>query len=288
MIAPTDNLVRALVEPDAATMRAATDGDGRTMFGHFAVFNQWTEINSVWEGHFFERLAPGAFARTMTERRDQVKVLYDHGNDPQLGNKPLGAITELREDKTGAYYEVRLLETSYNDDFVIPAASENLLGASFRFRVVGEEWHEPRASTKANPAKLPERTITDVDLYEFGPVTFPAYAGASAGVRSGTDEFFDRLAGDPLFLARFTDRVGLKIIEPLLDSIRTKPLPVTDDSGSESDPVVPDADAVESEPTVRSDDKQPPAPSSPPKTTYDERQRRLRQIEMSNKGIGKK
>ncbi len=35
-----------------------------------------------------------------------------------------------------------------------------------------------------NPDALPERTITDVQLFEFGPVTWPAYAGATAGLRA--------------------------------------------------------------------------------------------------------
>jgi hypothetical protein len=30
-------------------------------------------------------------------------------------------------------------------------------------------------------------------VLEFGPVTFPANPGASAGIRSGTDEFYHRL-----------------------------------------------------------------------------------------------
>jgi hypothetical protein len=31
---------------------------------------------------------------------------------------------------------------------------------------------------------LPERTIKELRLFEFGPVTFPAYQSATAGVRS--------------------------------------------------------------------------------------------------------
>ena len=80
--------------------------------GHFAVFNRWTEINSWIEGRFLERIAPGAFRKTIRENRDRVRVrvLLNHGGDPQLGDKPLGPIEELREDATGAFYDVMLLE----------------------------------------------------------------------------------------------------------------------------------------------------------------------------------
>src|SRR4249920_61338 len=179
--APVDNLVRALFGPESAELRAQTDeGQGGTLFGHFAVFNKWTEINSMWEGNFLERIAPGAFADTISTRGDQINVLYDHGQDPQLGNKPLGPINVLKEDAKGAYYEVSLLRGAdgelvpYNRDFIVPAAKAGLLGASFRFKVTEETWVDPEKASKTNPAKLPERTIDRVDLYEFGPVTFPA------------------------------------------------------------------------------------------------------------------
>jgi hypothetical protein len=46
----------------------------------------------------------------------------------------------------------------------------------------------PRASAY-NPNGLPERTITEARVLEFGPVTFGAYDAATAGVRSLTDRF---------------------------------------------------------------------------------------------------
>jgi hypothetical protein len=54
-----------------------------------------------------------------------------------------------------------------------------------------EETTSPDPS-ESNPDGLPERTIKEARLMEFGPVTFPAYAGATAGVRSGTDDFLIR------------------------------------------------------------------------------------------------
>lgn len=216
--APVDNLVRAMFGRNAAELRAQTDdgGDGGTLFGHAAVFNQWTEIHSMWEGDFIERIAPGAFADTLADPARDVKVLYDHGQDPQLGNKPLGAIRSLREDRKGLHYEVDLLRghdgalVPYNRDFIAPAAKAGLLGASFRFKVSGESWDESGDVKDYNPKGLPERTITRIDpLYELGPVTFPAYDSATAAVRScGTDRFFDSLLNDDRFVARFRERVG--------------------------------------------------------------------------------
>jgi len=45
-----------------------------------------------------------------------------------------------------------------------------------------------------NPDGIPERTITEAQVMEFGPVTFPAYSRATAGVRSLTDWY---RSGDP-------------------------------------------------------------------------------------------
>lgn len=164
-------------------------GEGtRTMTGHFAVFNQWTTIDSVFEGRFLERIAPGAFTRTFKNNRDGMRVLFQHGRDPVVGNKPLGPIRSLEEDEHGAAYEVDLLDTTYNRD-LLPGLEEGLYGASFRFRVLKQDMVKKPVPSDQNPDGVPERTITEAQVMEFGPVTFPAYAGATAGVRSMTDEF---------------------------------------------------------------------------------------------------
>ncbi len=213
---PTDNLVRARCEPQAALFRKASPDTAARMHGHFAVFNQWTEIRSMFEGHFLERIAPGAFDQSF-RNAEGVRVLFDHGHDPSIGNKPLGVPTLLREDDTGAAYEVELFDTDYVAELT-PALRSGQLGASFRFRVTDEKWNDTPARSDTNPERIPERTITGVDLFEFGPVAFPAYSAASAGMRSRTDEFFAYF-DDPAFVARFTDRVGLKVVEQLIASL---------------------------------------------------------------------
>ena len=159
-----------------------------TLVGHLAVFNEWTEINSVMEGHFLERIDPGAFAKTIKENRGQMRVLFQHGQDPTVGDKPLGPIRSLEADGKGLAYEVPLLDTSYNRDIIAMLESDPpVLGSSFRFKVMRESVDRKPMRSDYNPRKLPERTVQEVRMQEFGPVTFPAYAGAKAGLRSLTD-----------------------------------------------------------------------------------------------------
>jgi HK97 family phage prohead protease len=132
-----------------------------------------------------ERVAPGAFLRTFVEDRASMRVLLQHGRDPQLGEKPLGPILTLREDEHGAYYEVPLFDGV--PSLVVEGLRAGQYGASFRFRVLLEEIAEQPEPSDYNPLGLPERTIQDAQVLEFGPVTFPAYPDATAGVRSLSD-----------------------------------------------------------------------------------------------------
>lgn len=180
---------RALASPAEAV---SVDGaEMPTMTGHFSTFDTWYEVNSWLEGNFLERVTKRAFNKTMRESRDSMKVLYDHGQDPQIGNKILGPIEDLRADNVGPAYVVPLFDTSYNRDLV-PGLEAKVYGSSFRFSVEKDEWDYEPESSEYNPKALPERTITEARVYEFGPVTFPANPSADAGVRSTTDTFYKR------------------------------------------------------------------------------------------------
>jgi HK97 family phage prohead protease len=163
------------------------NGAGSILAGHFSVFGTWAEIDSSFEGHFIERVQRGAFSKTIAENRSNMRVLFQHGKDPQIGDKPLGPIQTLREDEHGAYYEVPLLATSYNAD-LIPGLENGLYGSSFRFRVVKEHFDPNPRRSSYNPERLPERTIKEARVSEFGPVSWPAYENATAGLRSLSDE----------------------------------------------------------------------------------------------------
>lgn len=172
---PRDDLIRLQVHD--IEYRDADNGDGTigTLSGYAAVFDVDTEING-WEGRFIESIRPGAFAKTLTERGDKVKVLFNHGFDA-AGQMPLGKPTRLEEDTRGLFYEVPLPDTSLNRDLVPLLRSGAIDGSSFRFSVVREQ------ITEGEGGALPRRDVLEAKLYELGPVTFPAYEAATAGVR---------------------------------------------------------------------------------------------------------
>lgn len=193
--APRDNngiAIRALPGLEFRATQDDGDGLGSGYLGllriRFSPVNEWTEINSAWEGRFMERFAPNAWKKTIKERADKIRALFQHGRDPQIGDKPLGPFHRLEEDDQGGYAEVKLLDTSYNRD-LLPGLKEGLYGSSHRFGVVKADENDHPERSDHNPNGLKEVTIKEARLHELGPVTFPAYAGATAGVRSLTDDF---------------------------------------------------------------------------------------------------
>ena len=164
------------------SVRAAGQGDGMVLRGYFAVFNQWTLIDS-WEGTFLERFAPGAFATTIAEDADRMRCIFSHGQDMLAGSKPLGPISQLREDAFGVAYEVPLLADAAYVAELVPGLRAGLYGASFRFVASREEFdYAPEPSPYNAGGALPERTVVEAQVFEFGPTAFPAYATATAGL----------------------------------------------------------------------------------------------------------
>ncbi len=183
---PRTDLVRVINPGPSLRAMAAAGGDsGRTMHGHLLTWDTWVEINDPREGHFMERVLRGATRKTFGDKTP--KVLYDHGWDPTIGRKPLGRITALAEDETGAYFEVELSETSYNADLVA-LLEDGQLGTSYSFSIPKDRVdYVPNPGVSAhNPMGLPEQTIRELAISEFGPTPLPWNEAATAGVRSRT------------------------------------------------------------------------------------------------------
>jgi len=186
-------VLRASMPPDEGDMPDEGPEDLGTLEIRFSRFNTWYEVDSMWEGCFLERTLPGSFAGTIAEDRASMRVLFDHGYDPQIGNKVLGPIGDLREDRDSPVGEVSLFDTTYNRD-LLPGLKAGVYGSSMRMRVTGESWNDEPGVSAHNPKGIPERSINKVRVMEFGPVTFPANPDSTAAMRSLTDSYYDRLA----------------------------------------------------------------------------------------------
>ena len=167
-------------------VRAADDGR-LTLFGHFSVFDTPTVIDSVYEGRFIERIGKGAFAKSIQERADKVRIMWNHGRSEILPDVPIAKPLAIREDEHGGYYEAALFRGL--PEWLYEGLAEGQYGASFRFQPVRDEWDDNPVRSESNPDGLPERIVREAKLFELGPVSWPAYAEATSGVRSLSDRF---------------------------------------------------------------------------------------------------
>ena len=210
---PREDIVRAITPGFELRSTEDDSTSAPIMYGHFSVFSEWTVIDSAWEGLFLERVAPGCFAKTFSESRGSIKCLFQHGKDPTVGMKPLGDPSILKEDAIGAYYEVPLLDDAQYVQELLPGLRAGLYGMSFRFSVIQDEYVQHPRRSDYNPRGLPERTLTEVRVREFGPCTFGAYSEPTAAIRSLTDEFvLDRMAErDPERFRNLVARTGISV-----------------------------------------------------------------------------
>lgn len=235
---PTENLVRVLGN---TVWERSESESSRTMTVDFAVYNEWTEIDDPFEGHFMERIAPGAFSEAGKTR--PVRVMYHHGRDMTIGTKPLGKMLGITDVDQRARATVDLFDASYVRDLE-PAFRAGEMGASFRGSIPdgGVQTAYPSRTTDHNPSRLPERTITRFDLWEIGPTPLPAYASTSVGMRSMTDDWLQSFLSDPVFVARMTERMGATVIEKITATAASHDLSEPADGGTGEPPVLVPAD----------------------------------------------
>ena len=159
---------RSIVVDDIET-RAANESGAFGFKGHAAVFNRFANIG----GFFKERIAPGAFTKTIQEA--DVRFLMNH--DPQyvLARSKAGTL-RLSEDKRGLLVDADMAPTTYASDLSLLLERGDVSQMSFGFIAVRDEWDESK--------KIPERTVTEAKLFDVSVVTFPAYDGTDAALRS--------------------------------------------------------------------------------------------------------
>lgn len=157
----------------ATEARAAGEDGGREVTGLGIVYDSWAEI---WPG-YRERINRGAVKQAET-----VKSFFNHDPSNVLSTLSSTPPLKLRETEKGLEYISPIPPTSYGRDLEINLERGNVRGSSFAFSV-------PKRGDRVweDEAGIMHREITELTLYEVGPVTDPAYITTTAAVRSARE-----------------------------------------------------------------------------------------------------
>ena len=105
------------------------DGEG-TFEGYIAV---WDTVDSYQST--FKR---GAFKKTIQERFDKIKILWNHDSDEVIGK-----VTDIREDDHGVFVQGQLVTTVVRAAEVFELLKASAIDTlSFGFRTVTEKWED--------------------------------------------------------------------------------------------------------------------------------------------------
>lgn len=159
--ADMDNLEFRTFEADITEVRQAESGEGMTFGGYAWTYNS----PSLPLGHgFVERIAPGAFTRSLKSRVD-IRAYVNHDDTLLLGSRRAGTL-RIDDRSDGGYVEIDLPDTTWGRDIRTliergDIGAKGNGGMSFGFATVKDEWSEDGS----------ERTLLQAKLFEVSIVT---------------------------------------------------------------------------------------------------------------------
>lgn len=164
------------IERRAFAIEFRVEGDEKPKIrGYAAVFNKMSDLL----GGFREKIAPGAFKRTL--KQADVRALFNHDPDNVLGRTKNETLS-LREDDKGLWMEIEPPDTAQARDVMTLIQRGDVDQASFAFRVIKDTW------TNQGDGETPIRTLDEVQLFDVSAVTYPAYPQTSVDVRARMTE----------------------------------------------------------------------------------------------------
>ena len=149
-------------------VRAEGAGNGMT-FGGFA----WRYGEASLPLPFIERIAPGAFTRTLKSKND-IRAYYNHNDELLLGSSRAKTL-RIDDRAEGGFVEIDLPDTELGRSTAYHIRRGDIQGMSFGFSTVRDAWSGDGA----------ERTLNEVRLHEVSVVSgVPAYPTTTASVRN--------------------------------------------------------------------------------------------------------
>lgn len=172
--------VRSL--PGIAEARAADDGSPPRIAGLGSVYGQ--RVTLGWWFEWDEEVMPGAWSATISKDGADIRSMFNHDPNRLLGRTTAGTL-RLSDTADGLRYEVDVNPDDANAMSVWAQVERgDVSGASVWFRVTREQWTEP---TDDNGLERPLRQIFEAELFEVGPVVFPAFPTTTASAARSLD-----------------------------------------------------------------------------------------------------
>jgi HK97 family phage prohead protease len=157
-------------------LKARSDGAPPTICGYAAVFYDANDEGTEYQLYddLVERIMPGAFTRAL--REDDVRGMFNHDDNLILGRTGAGTM-RLSIDSKGLRYEIDPPDTQVARDLITLLQRGDVTGSSFSFN--------PRSTTTRKDGDgLYVLERNDLQLFDVGPVAFPAYKSTEAGARN--------------------------------------------------------------------------------------------------------
>jgi hypothetical protein len=177
-----------IFDVDTLELRAGANEKESHLVGHGAVYDRW----SVDLGGFKELFEQGTFSESI--KRDDIRSLKNHDPNYILGRSRAGTLT-LEEDAKGVKFDVTLPDTTYAQDLRVSVERRDITGCSIIFSVdpKNERWFVDGEEVEFLDALMAmwdekkhkvERRISKANMYDIGPVTFPAYPQTDVKARA--------------------------------------------------------------------------------------------------------
>lgn len=175
-----------VIEEREITTRSGETVRTPVVTGYASVFNSDSKLirERVEDGTkrtFVERIAPGAFDRSLQEAAKGTRVidaLWEHDRKAHLGSTRSGKL-QLESDERGLRIT---LDASRLTPAQLDIIRDGDAGMSFGMS------NQPRRVWSRRSDGLPEATVQELTLHEVSFTTTPAYVATTAAVRS-LDEF---------------------------------------------------------------------------------------------------
>jgi HK97 family phage prohead protease len=160
----------------------AKSGDKPGIEGYGAVFNEEYVLYEDTGWRFVETIKPGAFSRVLKENQD-VRCLFNHDPDNLLGRTTNKTLRLVQDDQGLSYANDLDVRTTVGANVKAFVERGDLTGCSFAFTVRKQVWRDETSADGKMTTST--REIEEIEqLFDVGPVTYPAYEGTSVSPRS--------------------------------------------------------------------------------------------------------